>query len=129
MQETMQRTTQELIDQLNADDMLSRFGAYYTTRIQIICDDDIYHFEINSGQVSKGDSGALDEGFSLTGSKAVWAKYFEDVPPPEHHEFAALLANGHISAEGDIYAMQSNVMYVRRLLELWRNDQRRNKQD
>jgi hypothetical protein len=124
----MQGTMQGLIDQLNADEMLSRFGAYYTTRIQIICDADIYHFDINAGQVSKGDPGALDEGFSLTGSKAVWEKYCEDVPPPEHHEFAALLANGHISAGGDIYAMQSNVMYVRRLLELWRNDQRRSKQ-
>ena len=115
----------EFIDQLNADDMLSRSGAYYTTQIQIICDAEIYHFDINAGEVSEGDSGALDEGFSLTGSKAVWEKYCADVPPPEHHEFTALLANGHITAKGDIYAMQSNVMYVRRLLELWRVEQRR----
>lgn len=113
------------IDRLNADDMLSRFGAYYTTRIQIICDAEIHHFDIKSGQVSKGDSGDLDGGFSLTGSNAVWEKYCADTPPPEHHEFAALLANGHITVNGDIYAMQSNVMYVRRLLELWRIEQRR----
>lgn len=114
----------QLIEQVNADDMLRRFGAYYTTQIQIICGDDIYHFSINAGQVSEGDSNTLEDGFSLTGSKEVWDKYCADVPPPEHHEFAALFANGHISLKGDMYALQSNVMYVRRLLELWREHRR-----
>lgn len=114
-----------LIEQLNEDVMLRRFGAYYTTQIQIIRDDEVYHFNINKGQVSKGDSAALGEGFSLTGSAEVWAKYCEDVPPPEHHELAALIANGHIAVKGDMYALQSNIMYVRRLLELWRHEQQR----
>lgn len=116
---------QALIEQLNADDMLRRLGTYYTTRIQLVCDDDIYDLDINEGHVSEANSESPVEGFTLTGTKDTWNKYCEDTPPPEFHELGALVANGHFTASGDMYAMQSNFMYVRRLLEIWRAEQRR----
>jgi hypothetical protein len=113
-----------LIAQLNSDDMLAIHGSYYTTHISILGSDQDYHFDITQGKVSAGENRPPETGFSLVGTPEVWSRYCEDIPPTEHHELGALLGAGHISVEGDMQTMQSNFMYVRRLLEIWRNDQR-----
>ncbi|MCZ6501400.1 MAG: hypothetical protein O6945_02675 [Gammaproteobacteria bacterium] len=114
-----------LIKRLNTDDMLRRHGAYYTTQLSIVSGDDISRFDIKQGRVSKADRELPSSGFALVGSPEVWVKYCQDIPPPEYHELGAMLAMGHVTIQGDMYAMQSNFMFVRRLLELWREDQRR----
>ena len=115
---------ESLVDILNSDEVLRRHGRYYSTRLSIISDEDEYHFDISDGEVSPGASVDPDFGFSLCGSKAVWIKFCQEIPPPEHHELGALIASEHLEVKGDMYALQSNFMYVRRLLVLWRNDQR-----
>ena len=114
----------ELITRLNADEMLRRHGAYYTTRIAIVSGVDEYRLDIDLGKVSEASANAPDCGFRLVASHDVWDKYCQDIPPPEFHELGALVASGHVSIEGDMYALQSNFMFVRRLLEIWRIDQR-----
>ena len=104
--------------------MLRRHGAYYTTQLSIVSGDDISSFDIEQGRVSKADRKLPDNGFSLVGSPETWVKYCQDIPPPEYHELGAMVAMGHVTRQGDMYAMQSNFMFVRRLLELWREDQR-----
>ncbi len=116
-----------LIERLNADDMLGRHGAYYTTHISIVGSDKSYHFDINRGRVSARKAEAAGGGFSLVGTSEVWSKYCQDIPPPEHHELGAMLAAGHVNIEGDMQILQSNFMYVRRLLEIWRDNQREQK--
>ena len=110
-----------LIEHFNTDEVLRRHGACYSTDISIVADDNVCHFAIDEGKVTTIDSILPETGFSLNGSQQVWDKFCEPVPPPEHHEAAALIANGHVTISGDMYAMQSNIMYLRRLLELWRN--------
>ncbi|MFP6808014.1 MAG: hypothetical protein VB957_12690 [Pseudomonadales bacterium] len=130
----------KLIEQLNSDNILQRLGAHYTTQIQFIsatdgsdAESDIediaeststVQFDINKGKVSIGDINLPLDGFSLTGSKDTWQKYCAEIPPPEFHELTALFYMGHLTLNGDMHAMQSNLFYVRRLLELWRVDQR-----
>lgn len=109
-----------LIDQLNADEVLRRHGACYSTDISIVIDDEVCHFEIDQGEVTKVDSRLPVTGFSMNGSSDVWDKFCEEIPPPEFHEPTALIANGHVAIKGDMYAMQSNILYLRRLLEIWR---------
>lgn len=113
-----------LIDQMNADEVLRRHGVCYSTDISIVIDDDVCHFEIDQGEVKKIDSILPDTGFSINGSRQAWEKFCEDIPPPEFHEPAALIANGHVVIKGDMYTMQSNIMYLRRLLEIWRESKR-----
>jgi len=114
----------KLLDRLNSDPMLRRHGAYYSTQISIVAGAENHSFDINLGQVEKLLEVPAASGFSLVGAADAWRKFCEPVPPPEHHELGALLGSGHVRIEGDMYAMQSNFMYVRRLLELWREDQR-----
>jgi len=113
-----------LIDQLNSDEVLRRHGICYSTDISIIIDDVVCHFEVNEGRIISIDTTLPDSGYSICGSQLVWDKFCEQTPPPEHHEPAALIANGHVTIKGDMYAMQSNIMYLRRLLELWRRSRR-----
>ena len=117
-----------LIQRLNADDMLRRHGAYYTTHISIVSGDNKSSFYVKQGRVSYSDGELPDNGFALVGSPEAWAYYCQDIPPPEYNELGAMLATGHLTIQGDTYAMQSNFMFVRRLLELWREDQRREDQ-
>lgn len=113
-----------LLERLNADGMLQRHGRYYSTRIEIVSGDDEYRFDIDLGQISEAQTQPGSErGFRLVAKREVWAKYCLDIPPPEHHELGALIASGHVSIEGDMYALQSNFFFVRRLLEIWRIDQ------
>lgn len=114
-----------LIKRLNTDDMLRRHGAHYTTQLSIVSGDEISSFDVKQGRVSKTDCELPENGFALVGSPEVWLKYCQDIPPPEYHELGAMLGMGHVTIQGDMYAMQSNFMFVRRLLELWREDQRR----
>ncbi len=109
-----------LIDRFNSDEVLRRHGVCYSTDISIIIDDDVCHFKINEGNVTSIDATLPDTGYSINGSRLVWDRFCESTPPPEHHEVAALIANGHVTVNGDMYAMQSNIMYLRRLLEIWR---------
>ena len=114
----------KLITRLNSDATLQRHGAYYNTCFSIVAGATEYCFDVTLGRVEKAQSRRDDEGFSLVGSAEAWRKFCEQVPPPEHHELGALLGSGHVKLEGDMYAMQSNFMYVRRFLEIWREDQR-----
>ena len=114
-----------LINQINSDEVLRRHGACYTTDISIVSDNDVCHFAIDEGEVIAIDSTLPDNGYSINGSSETWGKFCEDVPPPEFHEPAALIANGHVVIEGDMYAMQSNILYLRRLLEIWRKSKLR----
>jgi hypothetical protein len=109
-----------LIDELNSDEVLRRHGVCYSTDISIVVNDDITHFSVNEGAVTAIDSTLPDTGFSINGSSKTWDKFCEDIPPPEFHEPAALIANGHVAINGDMYAMQSNILYLRRLLEIWK---------
>ncbi|MBQ75904.1 MAG: hypothetical protein CMQ20_12900 [Gammaproteobacteria bacterium] len=111
-----------LIERLNADDMLSRHGAYYTTQIAIVSGDDTTCFDIKEGKISRLDSESPDGGFSLIGSRDAWDRYCADVPPPEFNELGAMLGTGHVTVKGEMSVMQSNFMFVRRLVELWRED-------
>ena len=114
-----------LLKRLNSDEVLFRHGRYYTTQINIISGAEEYRFDINKGQVSKGKTNdSATHGFSLIASPESWGKFCQQIPPPEYHELGALLASGHLQRQGDIQAMESNFMYVRRLLEIWREDQR-----
>ena len=113
-----------LIDQLNSDEVLRRHGICYSTDISIVRGDEISHFNIKDGEVTSIDANLPKTGYSINGTPQVWEKFCKDVPPPEHHEPAALIANGHVTIKGDLYAMQSNIMYLRRLLELWRQSWR-----
>ena len=114
-----------LVERLNRDKVLFRQGQYYSTQITIVSGDKEYRFNIDKGQVSKGeDDDSSAQGFSLIADPESWAKFCQQVPPPEYHELGALLASGHLQRQGDIQAMESNFMYVRRLLEIWREDQR-----
>ncbi len=109
--------------------MLRRHGAYYSTHISIVSGDDTYYININQGRASIDEAVDADTGFSLVGTDEVWNKYCQDVPPPEHHELGALLAAGHVAIKGDMQIMQSNFMYVRRLLEIWRDQRREQKSE
>ena len=118
-----------LIQRLNADDMLRRHGAYYTTHISIVGGDNISSFDVKQGRVSRADYELPENGFALVGSPEAWVQYCKDIPPPEYHELGAMLAMGHVTIQGDMYAMQSNFMYVRRLLEIWRDQRREQKSE
>ena len=115
-----------LIENLNWDGQLRRLGAYYTVRISIIRGEDCYDFDIDSGRVSQAEGTPDESGraFSLEGSAEAWDRFCEDTPPPEHHELGALLACGHVAVHGNAPAMNANFMYVRRLLEIWREHYR-----
>ena len=112
-----------LIERMNTDAMLRLHGAYYSTQISIVSDDEINCFDISQGEVSRLDSKVPAGGFSLVASPDVWSRYCMDIPPPEYHELGAMLSMGHLKIEGDMKVMQSNMMYVRCFLELWREDQ------
>ena len=113
-----------LVARMNADDMLHRHGTYYSTHISIICGDDDYHFNITNGLISSLKARDPHIGFSLVASQDAWNKFCQEVPPPEHHELGALLGAGHLKVDGDMGVLQSNFMYVRRLLEIWRDNKR-----
>ncbi len=113
-----------LIDKLNADEMLRRHGKYYSTQIAIISDDDETRFDIHAGRVSEGDNSAEEHGFRLVAGADVWERYCQDIPPPGFNELGALIGSGNIRVEGDMYSLQSNFMFVRRLLEVWKADKK-----
>ena len=116
-----------LIRRLNADDMLSRNGTYYTTQIAIVSGDKASYFDIIEGKISRSQSS--DSGFSLVGSPDVWNRYCMDIPPPEYNELGAMLGTGHAKVKGKMSDMQGNFMFVRRFLELWREDRREPQQE
>ena len=86
-----------------------------------------HYFDIIEGKISRSQSS--DSGFSLVGSPDVWNRYCMDIPPPEYNELGAMLGKGHVKVKGKMSDMQGNFMFVRRFLELWREDRREPQQE
>ncbi|MDG1969896.1 MAG: hypothetical protein P8I56_02785 [Paracoccaceae bacterium] len=58
--------------------------------------------------------------FAITGDEDAWRKFWQDRPPPMHHDLHALLRIGAIRLEGDVDMLLANMLYLKIMLETLR---------
>ena len=58
--------------------------------------------------------------FAILGTEDAWRKFWQQMPPPMHHDLHALLRTGALRLEGDIDMLLGNMLYLKILLETLR---------
>lgn len=58
--------------------------------------------------------------FALRADEDEWAAYWQDVPPPGHHDLMAMIKRRVLRVEGDLAPFMGNLFYFKALLALLR---------
>ena len=58
--------------------------------------------------------------FAIRGPEEAWRKFWQQMPPPMHHDLHALVRAGKFRLEGDIDLMLANMLYLKLVLETMR---------
>jgi len=112
-----------LMEKVNADPALIRRGVCYNTEFKLMFGEDNLLFRIEDGRITELLTNTADlpaDGFILTGDRQTWNKFREQFPPPGYHDIFALLEYGHLKLHGDAMPLLSNILYIKGVLNHWR---------
>lgn len=115
----------QLLEKINNDPTLLRRGRFYSAQIKIEFDDDSTLFEVEDGKLIRLAENSAEppvNGFTLSASKKTWRRFQADNPPPGFHDISAMLDAQHVSLSGDALLMLSNLFYVKRLIDHWKQE-------
>ena len=90
--------------------------------------DDAFLVSVRQGRVEAikpADKRLMSWDFSIRGRKSAWEAHWSEMPEPTYHDIIAMRTAGHITIEGNLHPFFSNILYVKRLLELPRETGRR----
>jgi hypothetical protein len=101
---------------VNADDKLVRRGRFVDTTFMIEIDGAGTLIRIQEGRVTKVTPGPFitpDYSFALRASRAVWAKFWQPLPPLGFTDIFALVKQKMMRVEGDIHPFMANLLYFK----------------
>jgi hypothetical protein len=101
---------------VNADARLIARGRFVDTTFLIAIDDDYTLVRIEAGRVTKVTPGPFitpDYSFGLRASRAVWAKFWQPLPPRGFTDIFALVKTKMMRVEGDIHPFMANLLYFK----------------
>ncbi len=112
-----------LPDLVNSNPALIRRGRWTNAVMMLGIGEDHWLITIREGRIMacKRQSlriSAYDS--AITGDEAAWRKFWQETPPPMHHDLHALLRIGAIRIEGDVDMLLANMLYLKIILETLR---------
>ena len=115
----MTNPVERLADAVNGNPALVRRGQHLDTSFMLEVGDERYLVSIRRGRVESVTRGPFVMprcDFLLRASADEWAVFWQDVPPPGHHDVMALIKRRALSLEGDTYPFMANLFYFKALL-------------
>jgi len=111
---------EKLQDLVNANAALVRRGRWTDMVMLLGIGETNWLLTIKSGQIKtlERETWAVS-GFdvALRGPEEAWRKFWQEMPPPMHHDLSALVRAGKMRLEGDTDLLMANFLYVKLLLE------------
>ena len=103
----------------NGDAFLVHRGRFVTLDFRIELGAAPYQVSIERGRIA-----ALERGphlmrswrFRIAGQEAAWRQFWQEVPPPHHHDIFALQKLGTFAIEGDLQPLMANLLYFKDVL-------------
>jgi hypothetical protein len=107
---------ENLADLVNADADLVRRGRFVHTTFLIQIDDADTLIRVEEGRVTKVMLGPFitpDYSFALRASRAVWEKFWQQLPPLGFTDIFALVKQKLMRVEGDLHPFMANLLYFK----------------
>ncbi len=112
---------------VNATERLVWRGRHVSTVFLLQAGDDSYLVKIDAGRiasVSKGPFVMPHWQFALRAPVLAWTQFWSRLPPPGWHDLMAMLKFRHLTMEGDLYPLMSNLLYFKDLLAILRPEEK-----
>ena len=113
---------------VNDDAVLVRRGRFVDTTFLIAIDDTDTLVRIQEGRVTKVTRGPFitpDYSFALRGSREVWEKFWQPLPPLGFTDVFALIKQKLMRVEGDIHPFMANLLYFKDVIAAPRREAKR----
>lgn len=113
----------DLPDLVNNNPALVRRGRWTNAVMMLGIGENYWLITIKEGRITACDQQTLRISafdFAITGDEAAWRKFWQEAPPPMHHDLHALLRIGAIRIEGDVDLLLANMLYLKIMLETLR---------
>jgi hypothetical protein len=110
---------------VNARDRLVWRGRHLTTTFLLQIGDQAFLVHIADGRLDSVRTGPFvlaDWAFALRAPVQAWSQFWSPLPPPGFHDIMAMLKLGHLTIEGDLYPLMSNLLYFKDVLAALRQD-------
>ena len=110
---------------VNARDRLVWRGRHLTTTFLLQVGDQGFLVHIAEGRLASVRTGPFvlaDWAFALRAPAKAWSQFWSPLPPPGFHDIMAMLKLGHLTIEGDLYPLMSNLLYFKDVLAAVRPD-------
>lgn len=110
---------EKLPELINNDPVLVRRGRYINDTMMIEVGPDQYLVTIREGRIEKVEKGPhtmRSWSFAIRASYEAWARFWEKIPAPGHHDIFALLRRADIRFEGNLQPFMANLLYYKFLL-------------
>ncbi|MEM9061368.1 MAG: hypothetical protein AAGD13_12975 [Pseudomonadota bacterium] len=105
---------------VNANAALVRRGRWASFTMLLGIGAENWLVTIENGRISACEREDLQVSacdFAILGTEDAWLKFWQQMPPPMHHDLHALIRAGKMRLEGDIDLLLGNMLYVKILLE------------
>ncbi len=120
-QELCERFERCLFNGVNSDEHLVWRGRYLTADIIVQIGSAPFLVRIENGRIEECRKGLpllCSTVFSVKGTTAAWAAFWENPPKPKWHDIFALIKFGHMSVEGNVRPFMANLQYVKDILAM-----------
>ncbi len=114
---------EKLPDLVNANAALVRRGRWASFTMLLGIGDQNWLVTIQEGRVTDCKREGIRVSscdFALIGTEDAWTAFWQQMPPPMHHDLHALIRVGKLRPEGDIDLLLGNMLYLKILLETLR---------
>lgn len=111
---------EQLQDLVNSDAALVRRGRWMNARMLLGIGSTQWLVTIRAGRIEEmtsPDLAVTEYDFAISAPRDAWAKYWQKLPPPMHHDMHALIRAKKMTLAGDIDRLLANMLYLKILLE------------
>lgn len=104
---------------VNSNEGLVRRGQHLDTSFLLEIGNIGFLVQIRRGRIDAVQPGPFVMprwDFALRAPADEWARFFEDIPPPGHHDLMAMIKRRELKLEGNVYPFMSNLFYFKAVL-------------
>ena len=114
---------QQLPELVNANAALVRRGQWLNAVMLLGIGDQNWLVTFEAGRIAscvREDLRVSACDFAILGTEDAWRAFWQEMPPPMHHDLHALIRVGKVRLEGDIDLLLGNMLYLKIVLETLR---------